>query len=55
MRKAYVQPLAELIELNSFTDFLFESEEDNPLTPPDNEMGGSTGDITPGGDGGFIW
>lgn len=52
MRKAYIQPDAELLNLKSIEDFLVLSP-DNPLDPDDNEededngMGESSGNITP--------
>lgn len=51
MRKAYIQPEAELLSLKSLDDFLALSS-DNPLDPDDNEegedngMGESSGNIT---------
>lgn len=66
MKKVYIQPIAEIVEINSMLDFLSGSYEqpstppDSPDTPdapdaPDNGMGGSSGSITPGGESGLIW
>lgn len=58
MRKAYIQPDAEIISIRSLEDFLTLSQ-DNPLDPDDNEeneengMGGSSGNIEPDRPG--IW
>ena len=44
MRKAYIQPDAEILSIRSLEDFLALSP-DNPLDPDDNDMGGSSGSI----------
>ena len=52
MRKAYIQPDAEILSIRSIEDFLALSP-DNPLDPgdgddsDDNGMGGSSGNISP--------
>ncbi len=58
MRKAYIQPDAEILSIRSIEDFLALSP-DNPLDPgdgddsDDNGMGGSSGNISPDRPG--IW
>ena len=58
MRKAYIQPDAEILSIRSIEDFLALSP-NNPLDPgdgddsDDNGMGGSSGDISPDRPG--IW
>ena len=49
MKKAYIQPIAELVNFSSLEDFLLASEEkeDNPLVP-DNGLEGSEGEVKPG-------
>ena len=58
LRKAYIQPDAEILSIRSIEDFLALSP-NNPLDPDDgdenddNGMGGSSGDISPDRPG--IW